>query len=172
MSARATCVMAAVVGAAVIACASGPYMSQREAVAAAGLYVEGPNSIPPETQARVLGDPNALQLYDDMLMGRRQWIRGADSSMMLRWLALAEDPRFLPTFLHYANPDLPLGRGNDVFSDACVGLVRLATIPAARQRLIELLQPTTRPEFRKNLVRALEFRNTPETREILQSAAP
>jgi hypothetical protein len=171
MTTSATRVLGAVVGAAVIACASGPYISQRDAVAAAGLYVEGPNAIPPETQARVLGDPNALQLYDDMLMGRRTWICCADSSMMLRWLALSEDPRFLPTFLHYANPDLPVGR-SAVFSYASLGLIRLATIPAARQRLIELGRPTTRPEFRKQLVRMLEFRNTAETREILQSMAP
>jgi len=172
MTMRATRVLGSLAGAAVIACARGPYMGERDAVGAAGMYIEGPATIPPETQARVLADPQALQLYDDMLMGRREWILGADTSMMLRWLALAEDPYFLPTFLHYANPDLPVGRGRSVFGYASFGLIRLAAIPAARQRLIELGQPTTRPEFRQQLVRMLRFRDTPETREILQHVAP
>ena len=143
-------------------------MTRDEAIAQSGLFFEGPNSIPKDVAARVLADSGALQLYDDLLNGRQPWVAVADSATMLRWLALSEQPRFLPTLLHFANPDLPT-RKADVFGYASAGLTRLAALPAARERLLALGRPTVRRDYREQLVRILAFRNSVAARDVLRA---
>jgi len=143
-------------------------MSRADALAQAGMFIEGPGSQSQKALARILADSGALQLYDDLLNGRQSWVVGVDSATILRYLALSENPRFLPTFLRFADPSLPIQK-HDVFVFASVGLTRLAALPAARERLLALGQPSVRPKYREAVVQVLTFRNSVAARDVLRS---
>ena len=127
-------------------------------------------SVPPEMAARVRHDPATLNYYGRLLEGRAGWPPGADTVVVLYWLVMSAQPRFLPVFLTFAPEDSgAVQRGS--FDLAVYGLVQVDTLPAARERLIALGKPTVGRRYREPLARILAASNSAASREILREVA-
>lgn len=166
---RVWCVLAALVA---LACASarGPKpLSRRDAVVYAGSPID--DGIPPSIVSRVIGDSGALQYYADMLDGRVKANRFCDTSIMLDYLGLSGQPRFVSTFLKFARPRVTIRERYVFWGPAVFGLTRLSDLPAAHDRLLVLGDSTVEPALRDMLVEILARWNSASAREILRQVS-
>jgi hypothetical protein len=132
----------------------------------ASMWLHGVGSIPDSIRTRVATNPRALQLYADVLEGRRAQPREWSVGTALWWLAEGGDARYLPLFLRYTAQ--PTAAWDPGLQESIYGLARHAASPAAAARLRELGRRGRERWLRVSVAGPLILINEEPTRALLR----
>jgi hypothetical protein len=120
--------------------------------------------IPSTVRQRVLADPNAIDLYAQLLHGRHESGRHWDTTVVLWWLAESGQPTYAPLFSQYADSTRHrLG----IVQMALYGLARTASVDASASRL-RVFSRSDRPIVQQMTIAALMTVNDTITRALLR----
>lgn len=122
--------------------------------------------VPVEIRDRISNDTAVVQLYADLLEGRAVSSMGWDTATVIWWLAESGNPKYMPIFLRFAQPNQPLAE----YQMASYGLARRANLPAAQQRIRELTLGAD-PFHRSLMALILMHVNDDAARAILRQIA-